>query len=403
MRYFTVQAINSLQQKLLEIDIPLSQFWPLLDEIEKELRTQGIFGYEDDLLKRLVPRSELSEEGVTVELLVEVPTNLGEMDCALYFEEEPGEQPQPIQALSIWFYSQITGKVCSVNLPFKWLFRSAQEHLSQQLAHRQQVDRADELDFLIFLQGQEPVSRPRTRRLTAVVVLQPGRVERSDRDTLDEADLSKSLAEIAVTDRESLVTPIQKSWQSYRPEKVGTRQRGDLRVLISRQAIEQLESALNNKTRDSEIGGFLIGDVCQDEDESLFVDISDIFTTEQAGTTFFDLRFSRKSWQQVFEKIKQRFPGKRRLGWYRTDLFRSGRDQTVNLYESAREQVYDAERGSFIFSSTDIFLHQNLFPEAWHVAMLIDVRREAILVYQWKKGEVTPCQGFYVYNQAALP
>jgi hypothetical protein len=141
-----------------------------------------------------------------------------------------------------------------------------------------------------------------------------------------------------------------------------------------------------------------MGEVYQDEDQAFFIDIEDIFPTEQAGTTFFDLRFGRSSWPQVIEKIKQRFPHKQRLGWYRTHLFGIKQPQSLTL-QKLEESIYDPRLS---LNKMDISWHR-LFPESWHVVMIVDVRDEAMLFYQRKQGEIVPCQGYYIYDKGIAP
>jgi hypothetical protein len=399
MRYFTVQALNTLNQSLLEIDIPLSQIRPLLNGIEENLRSQGVFDHQDRLLKRLVPRFEPRGDQVAAQLLERVPADVGEFDYGLYFEEDPGDPPRSIQSLSVWFCSPMTGRTCSVDLPVNWLFRSAQAHLFQQLVRRQQVNEGDRLHYAVFLQGQAQLRAQQTRGRTALLLLLPTKPPPPEVETLDRQALDKPSVEVTVTNRESLVTPAKRSWRDYEARLIGVRQRGDLRILISYHLIDQLEVVARDSLRqDAEVGGFLIGDVYQDEeDEKLFVDISDIVAADQATGSFLELRFNQEAWQQAFEEINRRFPDKRRVGWYHTHLIGIPRLQPVALPEARGERTYKLTHTPF-FSSADVFLHRNFFPEPWHVALVVDLKNRTIMFYQWKRGEIASCKGYYVYD-----
>ncbi len=394
MRYFVVQMTNTSHQTLLEVDVPLRQLWPLVGGIEKQLRAQGVFD-QDRLLKRLVPRYESRAREVTVQFVDEVSADLGEAEYDLYFAEMPEDSSRPIQALSLWFCSTTPERVCAVDLPVSWLFGSAREHLMRQVEHRQQVSEGDEFYFSVFLQGQGRPRAPKPAKRRAVILLLPQEPPPPKIETLDRQALHKPAVEITVTDRESLA-PAKRSWRDYELKLVGKRKQGDLRVLLNYRAIRQLDKVARASMRqDAETGGFLVGHVYQDEEGELFVDVSGTVDTDQATHAFLKLRSDQDAWQWALDEIERLFPDRRQVGWYHTHLVGSKRLQPV-ASDAGSRQVFKLARPN-LFSSDDALLHRDFFPEPWQVALVVDLKNRTIMFYQWKEGEIAPCQGYYVY------
>jgi proteasome lid subunit RPN8/RPN11 len=400
MRYFVVRALDSSNQMLAELDVPLSQVWPLLDDVERELRARGVVDARDKLLKRLVPRCQASYARLRAYPLADASLEPGDEEYGLHFAEEPGDPAQPIQALSAWFCSP-TGPGYALDLPVGWLFGSAQARLFQRLLDRKQVRRHARLRYQVFLQGHDQLRTSRRSRHALLIVLQPADPPQPEVEALDRELPGRPPVEVTLTERQTLVRPETRSWMDYHARLQGVRYKGDLRILISRQVVGQLQTVANDSLRqDAEVGGFLIGDVFQDpEDEKLFVDISNLVAADRATGSFVELRFNQEAWQQAFEEINRRFPGQRRVGWYHTHLIGKRRLQPVILPEAAGRQAYELVETTF-FSQADAFLHRSFFPEPWHVALVVDLKLGGVMFYQWKQGEIASCRGFFIYEQA---
>ena len=101
---------------------------------------------------------------------------------------------------------------------------------------------------------------------------------------------------------------------------------------------------------DNEVGGWLVGKWRADRDSGDdYVVIEAILPARYAlsGSTF--LTFTQDSQVWLYNQLQERFPNKDLLGWYHTH----------------------PKMGIFL-SQYDMWLHQNFFPQAHHVALVIE-------------------------------
>ena len=61
------------------------------------------------------------------------------------------------------------------------------------------------------------------------------------------------------------------------------------------------------------------------------------------------------------------------------------------------ENEYEARYVTF-FSHADLFIHQNFFPDPWHVALVLDLRCENEVFFAWQEGHIASTQGFFLYG-----
>jgi proteasome lid subunit RPN8/RPN11 len=87
-----------------------------------------------------------------------------------------------------------------------------------------------------------------------------------------------------------------------------------------------------------------------------------------AASNVASLTIDHDVWAQLHRTLQQGFPDSILLGWQHTH----------------------PGHGVFL-SGYDRFIHRNYFDQAWHVAMVVDPKRQEFCFYQWHEDEIIEC------------
>ena len=205
--------------------------------------------------------------------------------------------------------------------------------------------------------------------------------------------------EIVVDSVEELIKPEPRSIKEYaNVELVGQKVEGQIPIFARRGAMARaLQAASVSAGSEAEVGGFLIGSVHRDpETNELFVEVSEVVEADQARGTYLSVDFDYNSWRQVLDRIDRDFPGKFLVGWYHTHLISQA--VVVPVEQPGQPKEYQALYVPF-FSHMDLFIHRHFFPDAWHVALLLDLRCNSQVFYAWQSGQIQPTHSYYLYGE----
>jgi proteasome lid subunit RPN8/RPN11 len=155
----------------------------------------------------------------------------------------------------------------------------------------------------------------------------------------------------------------------------GARQVGtlyhDAAVVVIPEAV--LEAILDFSGQDltREQGGFLLGRVFGNglqHDEPQYVVVRHFHPAIEAQGSVSSLTFTHESWAGLTREIEANFPSESLVGWQHT------------------------HPGLGVFLSTqDLFIQRNFFQRSWHVALVVDPRRQEFGFFHWRGGEVRDC------------
>jgi len=137
-----------------------------------------------------------------------------------------------------------------------------------------------------------------------------------------------------------------------------------------------LEEILDYSHRDltREVGGYLVGDLCTDQSRP-YVEVTN-FCPVKGKSQAANFTFTREASSAAQRDIATRFPDKRMVGWHHT------------------------HPGIGIFlSGYDLFIHRNFFSEWWHVAIVVDPKRQELGFFQWVEEEIDLCGFICVYGK----
>jgi proteasome lid subunit RPN8/RPN11 len=158
-------------------------------------------------------------------------------------------------------------------------------------------------------------------------------------------------------------------------EHAGARQVGtlyrDAAVVVIPEAV--LEAILDFSGQDltREQGGFLLGRVFglgPQHDGPQYVVVRHFHPAIQAQGSLSSLTFTHDSWAGLTREIEAHFPSESLVGWQHT------------------------HPGLGVFLSTqDLFIQRNFFQQSWHVALVVDPRRQEFGFFHWRGGEVKDC------------
>ncbi|RMF49611.1 MAG: hypothetical protein D6749_12755 [Chloroflexota bacterium] len=171
----------------------------------------------------------------------------------------------------------------------------------------------------------------------------------------------------------------------------GQPQPDDIRIFVRRSTYDALLQAA--KASDQvEVGGILVGNVYRPTDSGrLIVEVSDFIVSEGLVASQTELRYTFESWQSHQVQLRERFPGKRVVGWYHTHVV------TMPLSgQSTTSESEEAQGTTMFFSQHDVFLHSKFFADEWYVAMVLDPWGKSIF-FQWKNGQIVPCYVYHLY------
>lgn len=169
----------------------------------------------------------------------------------------------------------------------------------------------------------------------------------------------------------------------------------DLKIFIKQETIKKLEEVTCPSVGlGKELIGILVGDVYQDQDTGeMFVEINNIIPAPQAPAGFCYAILDNAALNAVNDRLNEKFPNKLNVGWYHTHL--------IKMFHLSKENIYYniKKLPSTFFSGDDYFLHQHFFKQPWHVAIVIEPEEQDMTIFQWKKGNVEPCGGYFVFKE----
>ena len=129
-----------------------------------------------------------------------------------------------------------------------------------------------------------------------------------------------------------------------------------------------LDQMLRHFERDlrREQGGLLLGGL--HEDRGVYVEVRGFLPATGAQARATSLRFTHATWAAMNRRAEEDFPGELVLGWVHTH----------------------PGLGVFL-SSYDLFIHRHFFSQPWHIALVIDPRKDELGFFQWHGQRVVDC------------
>lgn len=163
-----------------------------------------------------------------------------------------------------------------------------------------------------------------------------------------------------------------------------------LHILITNPTLESLQEAACLHI-EAEIGGSLVGEVFQHKEmPGYIVEISGYLPAQNTLANEVELRTTFETWQQQSLLLKERYPGKRLVGWYHTHLDLVSRPRIDRTRESLAISF-----SPLFFSQADEFTQRQFFREKWYVAMVLDTRGNLVF-YRWAGHKIVEAAKFYV-------
>lgn len=149
------------------------------------------------------------------------------------------------------------------------------------------------------------------------------------------------------------------------PRSVGTVYKSSATIILPQSVLDEIVAFSEADLR-RERGGFLLGGVYGTQ--PMLVVIRHFHPAAEARSQAASLVFTHDTWAELHREAEQKYPNQSIVGWHHTH----------------------PDFGIFL-SSYDKFIHQNFFPQAWQVAMVVDPRRQELGFFHWREGHIEPC------------
>ena len=134
--------------------------------------------------------------------------------------------------------------------------------------------------------------------------------------------------------------------------------------------------AHGKKTTDREVGGLLVGEVC--ESNGTYVLVKGAVAAKHNRESLSRLTFTNESWQQMLADIERQYPRTVVVGWYHTH----------------------PGHGIFL-SSHDKYIHNNFFNRPYQIAIVYDPKADYFGLFHWSQANIVQSKGIAVYGDAA--
>lgn len=140
-------------------------------------------------------------------------------------------------------------------------------------------------------------------------------------------------------------------------------------IIVEAQAWRQMCQHAREDLR-NEVGGIMLGNIYE-HDGGTVVRVTTTVAARGAINSMASIEFTYDSWSHMEKERQKRAPEEKLIGWYHT------------------HPGFPA-----FFSSTDRFMHENFFPQPWHVALVINPVNDEHRFYRWDGGSVRECTEF---------
>jgi len=119
-----------------------------------------------------------------------------------------------------------------------------------------------------------------------------------------------------------------------------------------------------------EVGGLLVGEVLCWQGR-LYVDIEQALAGERTRAGPAHITFTAETWAALLRRKERELPAKRVVGWY-----------------------HSHPRMGIFLSDLDLSLHRHFFPQAWHVALVINGQDHKAGFFAWSGETIQPVPRF---------
>lgn len=161
-------------------------------------------------------------------------------------------------------------------------------------------------------------------------------------------------------------------------------------IVIDEQTLDEVSNVARSGAQ-VEQGGVLVGDIFR-SDDGYIVEISGQIFAEAAEASLTHLRYSVEDWLNQDKVMKERYSGKKIVGWYHTHLIK----MAYSLLGDSRP-FKDSE---LFFSRDDCFLHEKFFGRPYHVAMVLDPNG-ACALFAWHGNKIVAADDYWVVSRGA--
>jgi len=163
-----------------------------------------------------------------------------------------------------------------------------------------------------------------------------------------------------------MISPVQQSMPALvgrsAAKKVGRIAHGTLPLFIDQSVLDSIVEFSASNTK-QEIGGFLVGNFCQDFKPFLYV--RHFLPASDTSSRFASLTFTHNTWEKMNTQIERSFPDHRVIGWHHTH----------------------PSMGVFL-SNHDRFIQRHFFDQTWQIAMVVDPCQQQLGIFQWNNNQL---------------
>ncbi len=174
----------------------------------------------------------------------------------------------------------------------------------------------------------------------------------------------------------------------------GNQHADDVLVVVP-QALLDEAAAMTRRAEANEIGGILIGHLCEDsERQDLFVQVTALIPARHALSESTKLTFTADTWAAVDAALKLRGSSELMVGWFHSHPAKYWCSTKCSL-----EERHKCPLSRSFFSSEDCSLHRTVFPMGYCVALLVTNTEEGLryAMFGWRDAILVQ-RGFHILD-----
>lgn len=384
MKYFNLRLLSSDSKLLVDDDIYPDSFRYLVQVLGDRLSNGGYAHSHERFKIRIIPRWDGVPDLQRFIQVDEPYKDLGNSTVAIQINGKMYDKP--VKFCTVRLYSSDRQLAYQLDYEPSSLFKGALERVFTDATRKGLIKVDENVRFELYIKASGELNIKKRSAIMPVYIQFAHSTTSTPKPQKN--NIVKIKEKVPLFERLPKKRVFFTEIEKYQDPKGST-----LQIYMQKQAYHSLKTSVQiSKTRQAEVAGVLLGNLCED-DKGIFLDISTYVFPDEAVGTFYAVRIDADLWMKIINDVNMAHPDKIILGWFHTHL-----TSKVDInFAGEKRDLFRASRRSFL-SYEDHFIHNSFFTQEWHVAFLIDLSVNQDLFYFRYQNQLVDSGGFYLYQ-----